>query len=52
MMLQILETMCKWLISCILHIFKYEMVIRAERREPEEQDDKGGKWNGQKLLSV
>ena len=40
MMLRILATICKWFISCILYIFKYEMVIRAERREPEEQDDR------------
>ena len=43
MMPRILPTICKWLISCILYIFKYEMFIRAERREPEEQDDQEGK---------
>ena len=43
MMLRILATMCKRLMCCILYIFKYEMVMRAERRAPEEEDNQEGK---------
>ena len=43
MMLRLLLTLCKWIISCILYISKYEVAITAERRAPEEQDDQEGK---------
>ena len=48
MMRRILVRMCKCLIcACrMLYVFKYEMVVIGERREPEEQDDKEGKCDG------